>query len=88
MSLFLYADDTAIIIKNNRWEGLQTKINLVISEIEKWFLSSRLSLNASKTNYQIYTNIRNSAAINIDVYINRTEIARCNTVKYLGVLLD
>ena len=85
---FLYADDTAIIIKNNSWEGLQTKINLVISEIEKWFLSNRLSLNASKTNYQIYTNIRNSAAINIDVYINRTEIARCNTVKYLGVLLD
>ena len=83
---YLFADDTAIIVKGNSLVDLQNKINLIIPDITRWFLSNRLSLNASKTYYQLYSAASNDDCINIS--INNNLIVRSPSLKYLGVILD
>ena len=83
---YLFADDTAIVIKGNSFEDIQAKINILIPKITKWFLSNRLSLNASKTCYQLYSIHPNNA--DIDIIINNSKITRTPTVKYLGIIID
>ena len=44
---YFYADDTVIVLKDQTFKGLQDKIDQFIPAMTKWFLSNRLSLNAS-----------------------------------------
>ena len=85
-NFYLFADDTAIIVKGNSYVDLQYKVNTIIPQIMRWFLSNRLSLNASKTYYQLYSLYANN--IDIDICINNMKIKRSFSVKYLGVILD
>lgn len=84
----IYADDTAVIIKDPTVQGLQLKVDSLILDIEKWFISNRLSLNASKTYYQVYSNIRSSTMNDLNVTVRGSRIKRDNSVKYLGVKVD
>ena len=54
----------------------------------KWFLSNRLSLNASKTCFQIFSNFRNTANIDLNIAINGSQITRNFSVEYLGITVD
>ena len=83
---YLFADDTAVMIHGNDIQDLQNKLNAFIPKIIKWFRSNRLSLNATKTCYQLYSIFPNNSDIHL--LINDTKIARCKTVKYLGVNID
>lgn len=83
---YLFADDTAIILKGNSYEDLQMQVNVLIPNISNWFLNNRLSLNPSKTFYQIYSLFANEH--NINILLNGTRIKRSFSVKYLGVTLD
>ena len=85
-SFYLFADDTAVIVKGHNYLDLQHKIDNIIPNLLRWFLSNRLSLNASKTYYQLYSLFARSTEINI--CINGIKIARSPSVKYLGVSLD
>ena len=82
---YLFADDTAITIKAQHRSELQTKLNWLLPLVAKWFQVNRLSLNASKTFYQIFSR---KPRTDIEVIINNTKIARKTSVKYLGILID
>ena len=86
INFFLFADDTAIIIADKTYEDLQTKINTTLPILTQWFLTNRLSLNASKTCFQVYS--PPSINMNININIHNSQINRCATVKYLGVVMD
>ena len=82
---YLFADDTAIAVKGQTLSELQNKLDSVLSIVTKWFNANRLSLNVSKTYYQIFS----ARLINgLDVKINNTKINRKESVKYLGVTID
>jgi len=83
---YLLADDTAIIVKGNTYDDLQNQINCLIPQLTNWFINNRLSLNPSKTCFQLYSLFTNQQSITIS--INNTEIKRCSAVKYLGVMFD
>ena len=87
-NFYFYADDTVIVLNDQTFLGLQNKIDLIIPAITKWFLSNRLSLNSSKSYFQIYSNLRNTANIDLKIAINGAEIKRKYSVEYLGVTVD
>ena len=84
-TFYLFADDTAICIKDNNVDELQRKINSIMLKINEWFNVNRLSLNVSKTNYQIYSR---SEVPDLDIILNNTPIVRKACIKYLGVHID
>ena len=86
VKFFQFADDTAIIIQGDSYEHLQEKINSFIPNLTTWFTSNRLSLNPSKTFYQIYSLFTTEHDINIT--LNNVKIKRQFSVRYLGVALD
>ena len=84
-TIYLFADDTAKYIKGKSSEELQTQINEIVPKLEEWFHVNRLSLNATKTNYQIYSR---SMTPDLNVVLNDTYITRKPCVKYLDVHID
>ena len=84
-TFYLFADDTAVLIKGKHIEQLQMKINVLVPKIAEWFQANRLSINVSKTHYQIYTMSRST---DLDIYFDGTKIERKTCVKYLGVYVD
>ena len=86
VQFLLFADDTAVIIKGKTYEDLQNKVDIFIPKLTSWFLCNRLSLNPTKTCYQVYSLFPNTQDVNIS--LNNEKIKRSFTVKYLGVLVD
>ena len=86
VQFFQFADDTAIIIEGDSYEHLQSKVITFIPKLTTWFLSNRLTLNPSKTFYQLYSAFITREEINI--VLNSVLIKREFSVKYLGVVLD
>ena len=51
----LYADDTNILVSANDQNELNSKLNLIMNCISKWFQNNRLVLNLSKTHMVKFT---------------------------------
>ena len=86
VKFYLFADDTAILMKGKTYQDIQIQVNYFIPKLMKWFSCNRLTLNPSKSCYQLYSLFANQH--DIDIVINNSKINRCFTVKYLGILLD
>ena len=84
-TLYLFADDTAICLSGMGHGEIQAKINNVVPNIIDWLHANRLSLNASKTYYQIYSR---SVVPDLNIVFDGTQIMRKSCIKYLGVLVD
>lgn len=82
---YIFADDTAVMFKADTVNELQNKVNMAMPEISKWFQVNRLSLNASKSNYQMFT--RNKVE-NMQVKLQTVSIERKSSVRYLGMHVD
>ena len=86
MTCLLYADDTAIFIKQKSIHELQILVNSIMPKLSMWLSANYLSLNVSKTFTQHYSNA--SPDFKVDVKINNTEIKEKDEIVYLGVVLD
>ena len=85
IKFLLFADDTALFLESAQGE-LQTTLDEELPKVCKWLQANKLSLNAEKTQYQIYNNSKSKP--NVCVKLNKIEISEAKTVKYLGVLID
>ena len=85
IKFYFFADDTAISVKSSCVTELQTKLNHVMPKVTEWFNANRLSLNASKTHFQIYSR---TFINDIDIQLNSCKILRQKYVKYLGVVVE
>lgn len=83
---FLFADDTSIFFSGKSLSDVEHKVNQELPLICAWLCSNRLSLNTSKTFYQIYS--VGDKKPDISIYLNQTQINRSESVKYLGVNMD
>ena len=86
MTCLLYADDTAIVVKEKSVELLQNTVNEIMPMLSKWFSANYLSLNVAKTFAQHYS--ISSPEFTIKICINGAEITEKEEVKYLGVVID
>ena len=82
---YFFADDTAITVKSSSLIDLQDKINQLMPKVTEWFNSNRLSLNTSKSNFQMYSKMHIEHFV---IKLNGSNILRQKQVKYLGVVVE
>ena len=60
-----------------------------MTQLQNWFKANKLTLNSQKSNFIVFRSKQKRQA-NIPEQINYddTNITRCNSIKYLGVILD
>ena len=92
----MYADDTTLVgrIKNftinnqnNELNTIRDNINKELNQISEWLKLNKLSLNASKSKYMIFSK-RNRVINNIDLKIDGTTIQQLNDFNLLGLTID
>ena len=83
---YLFADDCALMLASDSLQSVEQTANSITPLIYDWLCANRLTLNVSKTYYQIYSHVDDKPDINIS--INSQKINRASTVRYLGVILD
>ena len=85
----LFADDTALFLSNDYLKTLNKDVNYELLNIEAWLNANKLSLNYSKTKYLlIKPKTKTSQLCKFAVTIKGTELEKCQSGKYLGIILD
>ena len=82
---YFFADDTAIAIKAHNAIDLKQKISKLLPKVSKWFNCNRLSLNTSKSHFQIYSK---TYVNDFEIQLNGSKIMRQKCVKYLGIMME
>ena len=85
----LFADDTNVFVCSKNISELNVKSQDVIDKISAWISANRLTLNAEKTFYMVFSP-KHSNDINLDLnlFINNSRINRAHFSKFLGVIID
>ena len=87
LKFVLFADDTNIFASGINIEELIKQVNKELKNVNKWFVTNKLSLNVSKTNFMIFSN-RKEYNNEYDIYIDQFKIIRVFSCKFLGVIID
>ena len=89
MTPFIYADDTALLVKGTEIETINQKLQDNFNILESWFQVNKLSLNVKKTRAVLFCGKR-SRHRNDELCIKSgtTVIETDASMKYLGVHLD
>ena len=59
---------------------------IIVCDLNSWFLCNRLSLNLDKTNFTVFG--AGKSHINLELTIDGIVIKQVNTCKYLGIMID
>ena len=86
LKLIHFADDSTAFMYHKDITYLTSFVNAELLKIDEWICSNRLSLNASKTFYSLFSNKKTISDPNI--VMRNTIIARSSCQKFLGVQLD
>ena len=86
----LYADDTTLIISAKSYSELYKFMNEDLKNLHKWLCLNKLTLNASKTKYMIYSISSRSANIpsELSVTIDNDPIERVENYTFLGIKIN
>ena len=82
-----YADDAAILVSASKLDTLQTKIEVVLRQVQDWYTSNGLLINPSKTEFMILGK-GNSIDVNVKEGNNIIPIQSKKHMKVLGVTID
>jgi hypothetical protein len=80
-------DDTTLYYSSPHIPNLYEIMNKELDSLTDWFRANKLSLNVSKTNYMIFSNI-NSKQHAMEIKLTNTTITKKNCVKFLGMFID
>ena len=85
----IFADDTGIFCHSDDIISLIQKSQLILKNVNEWFIHNKLTLNVNKTAFVIFrsnrfpeSNLPNTLTYN-DITINRV-----SQIKYLGLIFD
>jgi len=82
----IFADDTSIIITNDKKVDFRNALQLTMIELSNWFRSNLLTLNYDKTYFlQFLTKKQNEMQ---QVAISNSLITNINSTKFLGLIID
>jgi len=84
----LYAADTCLVVHDNSSEKLQYSLNTEIEKISQWMIKNRLTINPQKSSILPICPTIQSTSLSLEVNINQHTIKSCDTLKYLGIILD
>ena len=86
--LVLFADDTNLFLFGESCDNLFDKCNVELSNIHRWFVLNKLTINKAKTHYVVFQNAHRKLPEN-DRHVLRLGdyvIERKNSIKFLGVI--
>jgi hypothetical protein len=83
----LYRDDTSIIITSLNPTGFTNGANKILQDINKWYTTNLLSLNADKTQYMQFVT-KSSSLIELHVMYKNKEIANTSNTTFLRLTLN
>ncbi|GFV42602.1 probable RNA-directed DNA polymerase from transposon BS [Trichonephila clavipes] len=84
-----YADDIAIWHSHNDITESEKALNTTLKGIAEWAENLKLTINADKTNYCIFsTDRRHRSSFNANIKIQNSQIKKVDLPTYLGVTLD
>ena len=86
----LFADDTTIYLNSNNINSLYENVNKDLNSLYEWFNTNKLSLNISKTNYMLISNIKQAVVVHekYRVKIGDENIEYKKSLKFLGLIID
>ena len=85
--LILYADDTNVLITDRSPDTLQTKLSLVVKQLEIWFLYNDLLINSSKTVDMSFHFCHSIPTYKPHILLQNNGIEYKSVVKFLGLII-
>ena len=83
----LFADDTSIFMSHKDPKILQSVFNNKLDIVSDWLYMNKLSVNAKKTNFMMFTN-RNVDIEQFHIKLAGSEIKHVPSLKFLGITID
>jgi hypothetical protein len=83
----LFADDTTIYESSADLNYLYSSMKNNLSRLTDWFRGNKLSLNVSKTNYMVFSNLTKNPS-ELHLQINDQLIEKAGCTKFLGIHID
>ena len=85
--MILYANDTNVLITDRSPDTLQTKLSLVVKQLEIWFLYNDLLINSSKTVDMSFHLCHSIPTYKPQILLQNNGIEYKNEVKFLGLYI-
>ena len=83
----LFADDTTFLVSDRNIQSLFNSCEEGLGKFSDWCCANRLSVNVSKTNYMLFSNLSSPSNLPL-LKFNNNYIERAFSVRFLGVELD
>ena len=86
----MYADDTHITYSSTDLHSMQFSLYRDLSNIHKWLLCNKLTLNTTKTEFMLIGSRQKLSTLSesLDLSIDNVPIKQVSTTKSLGILID
>ena len=85
--MILYADDTNVLVVDRNEEALQTKLSLVMKQLDNWFLKKDLFINTTKTAAISFHLCCSKPPFKPSILLRNTEVEYMPEVKFLGMCI-
>ena len=87
--LFLYADDSALVVSGKCVQDIESTLCQELSNVSEWLESNKLSLHLGKTESILFGSKKRLSNVNkMNIVCKGNEIVAKESVKYLGATLD
>jgi hypothetical protein len=84
----LFADDLSIWVTSQKIEGVESKLQQAIEEVEAWSAIWRMKLSSTKTVCTLFTRLNGQGNRKLDIKLHGKRIKHDNKPKLLGLKLD
>ena len=91
---FLFADDTNLFYVDKNLKTLETIVNAELRNLCDWFTSNKLTLNAKKSNFELFPPYQKTVSYYPNIRIFDSEkngqvsLESKDYMRYLGVIID
>ena len=85
--VIMFADDTNLFISGKDIDVVVEIMNQELHKVSQWMIANKLTLNVTKTQYMVISTRRNILPRD-NLFINREQIERVYSTKFLGVIID
>lgn len=86
--MYLYADDTNLVLTGDNIEQIEASANQNLSQIQNFLSSHNLLINTSKTNFMQFSTKTFRNKEHLKMYIEQTQLEEVKQTKFLGLIID
>ncbi|KAI5727372.1 hypothetical protein M8J77_001471 [Diaphorina citri] len=84
----LFADDTTILVSGQNHDGVISNCTKALEDVQIWFLSNKLQLNANKTSFLCFGNRTPTPIPTLTIPQSNLVLRQTTEVRFLGITMD